>query len=250
MITRAHSIWIYGRLQRIIALIKTHLSQTSPQLPNWLYVNVDAIPGILDVLTYWSTIGPSTMTVRKMLSLRQHKSPSKNYLETLQIANMSPAYKQAIENNYKELREEIIEYYDNTNPEGLKIGWARLGDAGAQQMKQNREQMIEGMFRMRIDGNGPAKMQDEQLWYEMIGVFIPPQALWTRHPGFKNSNKILKWTDEPIPQDMQKKVCLGLIYFILLSVLTLSQLKKHVEETWKPNPTLIVWSTYYKKSLY
>jgi hypothetical protein len=90
----------------------------------------------------------------------------------------------------------------------------------------------------------------EQFRYEMIGVFIPPQALWSRHPGFKDANRMLKRTEEPIPRDMQNKVCLSRLCFVLLDVSTLSQLKTHVEKTWRPNLTLVVRLVYCKNSYY
>jgi hypothetical protein len=180
------------------------------------------------------------MTARKMQAMRRHNARG-NQKEVLQNSNISAAYKQAVEMGLRELRREIADIYDSASPaqrNGFAIGWAQLGREKASKMRQNREQMIEGMLQMRLEGNGPARMHHDRLWYDITGVFIPPKALWNRHQGFESSS-ILKCTDEPIPLDMQKKVS---IISLSVAYLIVIQLKAQVEKDWKPNPTFMVQS--------
>jgi hypothetical protein len=205
---------VNGRLQRVITLLMSSLSRSPPDLPSWLHVSVDSIPGILDALSYWSTFGPDIMTVRKMQGIRQH-NPNGQHMEVLRNPNVSAAYKQAVELHLRDLKEEIAHVYDSTPPSkrnSIRVGWAQLGREGARKVRKNREQMIEGMLQMRLEGNGPARMQHERLWYDIAGVFIPPKALWSRHPGFESSS-VLKHTDEPIPLDLQKMVSVLTFFF-------------------------------------
>jgi hypothetical protein len=197
-------------LQITINDLKSRLSASPPNLPSWLYVNKDVIPGLQDALEYWSTTVPRERTTTGMLHAHTYNPPSNTAASILGISNVSPEYRAKLENTMKEKRNKISQMLDGLdNKQLLQLGIIQPGESAEEAKKaisKRKEELVDIMFKADLDGTMEGQMGREQTFYELFKVFIPPLELWSRHPGFEWA-KQNNHSEAPPPQKVQKQVC-------------------------------------------
>ncbi|KAK0206934.1 hypothetical protein DFS33DRAFT_1317984 [Desarmillaria ectypa] len=196
--------YCYVRFMNVVKSLLRDLQTSSCQLPHWLHVTKDSIPGIVSSLRYWDT-QLSRRTVREML--RRHRQ-FKN--SPVNIPNL----------NLQDIKAEID---GMTDDEIINFGQVQMQIPPPSE-KEARHEWLMGMrimmFRVLASGNEGRRSSQfsiEEAWYGITQCFLPPKVLRPRHKSF---GKL--WASiSQSPSQILKKQALG-----------------HIEETWKPNPSL------------
>ncbi|KAK0444383.1 hypothetical protein EV421DRAFT_1800777 [Armillaria borealis] len=181
------------------------LQTPSYQLPHWLHVTKDSIPGIVASLRYWDT-QLSHRTVQEMLRRHRQFENSPVNLPNLHLQDIK------------------AEIDDMTDDEVINFGQVQMQMPPPSE-KEARQEWLTGMrimmFRMLASGNDKSRrssqFSNEEAWYGITQCFIPPKVLRARHKSFDEL-----WAGiSQSPTQVLKE-----------------QARKHIERTWKPNPSL------------
>lgn len=172
--------------------VRERLSTDIPNLPEWLHLDRDAIPGVLRTLNYWLTIKKSTKT---MLASHQHQNAeaSQQAMELVALQTGNQALQRKIEETKAEQRREMEESLRAMTddmimdfpfvPPGASPGQARA------LLEQNIDSLVdtlqESYTKGRITGY-------EEIWYERTKVFLPPWAFRPFHDGFVDAWEQIK----------------------------------------------------------
>jgi len=191
-------------LQDIIVDMKVRLQKHPACLPAWLYVNSDAIPGIVDALDFWSTTEQSTSQM-----LRDHAECTGPDLSALlNDPLVSPAYKKSIRIGIQAQRREAYNLVNTLSDEEMvRGGFVQPGQSLAQatrEVARNKDAIVDRMLEGRKEGTWPCRKQEEE-WYKITKVFPPPPSLRDRHAGFESYDVLRKTELFPVPS--QQKVC-------------------------------------------
>ncbi|KAK0243185.1 hypothetical protein EDD85DRAFT_814167 [Armillaria nabsnona] len=196
--------YCHVRFMNVVKSLLRDLQTSSYQLPHWLHVAKDSIPGIVASLRYWDT-QLSHRTVPEML--RRHR----------QFEN-SPVNPPKLK-----LQDIKAEIDGMTDDEVINFGQVQMQMPPSE--KEALQEWLTGMrimmFRMLASGNEQGRRSsqffNEEAWYGITQCFIPPKVLRTRHKSFDEL-----WAGiSQSPTQVLKK-----------------QARKHIERTWKPNPSL------------
>ncbi|GBE90098.1 hypothetical protein BKA93DRAFT_457437 [Sparassis latifolia] len=213
--------YCHERLQNVIKDLQSRLSERPSRFPSWIHVDTEAVPGILEALKVWSTIADNTNTAQ-MLAAHHPISAGKSPLDFLDDPKISPAYKQMIEKNLADKRLKATEVVRALPPETLeKMGLVDPGPDATPRQKRLYKECFQGVVDSTLElvFSGTGTMSVEKMWYDQNKVFLPPPELWSRHPGFEDFAAFKNQLKKAKPS-MAKSW------------------KKHIEQTWKPNPTL------------
>jgi hypothetical protein len=184
--------------------IKTRLHKCPVHLPAWLYVNTEAIPGIIDALDFWSTTQQSTTRM-----LRDHvECTASDGSELLKDPLASSAHKEGFRIGLQAQRQNMYNLVDNLSDEGMvRGGFVRPGQSleqARQEVARNRDSIVDSMLENQKNGSWPGRKREEE-WYKITKVFIPPPDLRARHPGFESYESFRATGFFPISS--QQRVC-------------------------------------------
>lgn len=192
------------RLQDIIIDVKARLQKHPASLPAWLYINSDAIPGIVDALDFWSTTEQSTSHMLRDHAECTGSDPSALLSDPL----VSPAYKESIRIGLQAQRQELYNLVDTLSDEEMvRGGFVQPGQSLAQarrEVARNKDAIVGRMLESRKEGSWPCRKQEEE-WYKITKVFPPPPSLRGRHAGFESYEVFRTTALFPVP--LQQKVC-------------------------------------------
>ncbi|KAK0230370.1 hypothetical protein IW262DRAFT_397327 [Armillaria fumosa] len=193
------------RFLNVVKSLLKDLQTSSYRLPHWLHVTKDSIPGIVASLRYWDA-QLSHRTVQEML--RQHR----------QFENAPVNFS---DSKLQDIKAEI----DNmTDDEVINFGQVQMQIPPPSE-KKARQEWLTGMrimmFRLLASGNDKGRRSSqfskEEAWYRITQCFIPPKVLRARHKSF---DELWAGITQSATQVLKK------------------QARKHIEGTWKPNPSL------------
>ncbi|TFY79515.1 hypothetical protein EWM64_g4494 [Hericium alpestre] len=209
--------YCWDRYQKVVAELRSRLTETPLRLPPWLYVVEDCIPPILEILDFWTKF-PEEKSTKAMLS-HHHVIDEKEML--LNNPLITGAFKDKYHENYLERRQEFSELVDAMTEEQLmEIGLAELGKTPEQNKKilaERRDAYLDEAVELMEKGP-TTQFAYEKEWFKMVQCFMPPRQLRKRHPGF---SQLFKGVME------HKKPTKGL----------LQKVKSHINSDWKPNLT-------------
>lgn len=156
--------------------IRAGLSTSTPNFPEWLHLDKDAIPGVLRTLEYWLTTKKSTKT---MLSMHQHQSAEALHTDIGLIglktgnAELQRKIEEASAKQRREMAESIrampVDMLMSLKfvPRGASLSQARA------LLEQNIDSLVDQMQASHVKGRVTGY---EELWYEQTQVFLPPRA--------------------------------------------------------------------------
>ncbi|KAK0461719.1 uncharacterized protein EV420DRAFT_1526820 [Desarmillaria tabescens] len=196
--------YCHVRFMNIVKSLLRNLQTPSYQLPHWLHVTKDSIPGIVTSLRYWDT-QLSQRTVQEMLHRHRQFENSPISLPNL---------------NLQDIKAEIDTMTDD---EIIDFGHVQMQMSPPSE-KEARQEWLMGirimMFRMLASGNEgrrSSQFSTEEAWYGITQCFLPPKVLRSRHESF---DKLWASISQSPSQALKK------------------QALDHIEGTWKPNPSL------------
>jgi hypothetical protein len=179
---------ISHRLRDTIKSLKSRLAESPPRLPNWLYISHQSIDPIQDTLTYWLNWEyESDCSNPEIFSEHAHDPPSastKKLVNDTRIS-ISPEYRARIVENFNAQRDAIARDYledEDLIAETSVFGFAPRNASASERKKvleEKREEILDHLYKAVMDGT----MLFEQNWYQNTKVFVPPPALWDRHPS-------------------------------------------------------------------
>ncbi|KAI0366579.1 hypothetical protein BV20DRAFT_971757 [Pilatotrama ljubarskyi] len=212
--------YCYDRLQSVMRDLQRRLITKPPSVPAWIHVHEEAIPAILGTLQYWLATEKSTHT---MLANHVHRNPEARrrkpdvVLERTRNLQLQWMRDESEAENRRELEAALRSMTDEKLatmpfvPPGASPAQARAF------VEKHMELLLDAMQDMNQDGRVAGF---EELWYEQTKVFLPPEELRSRHPGFDAA-----WT--------QVKRRSGQV-----DVYALRNVLAHVLDDWKANITL------------
>lgn len=174
-------------LRKVMETIRARLSVKTPNLPEWLHVNQDAVPGVLRALDYWLTTPKST---KRTISLHEHKHPEDSNREL---------ERDALRTSNSELKRKILETRADERRQLKASLRAMTGEtiisqglpfvprgASPRQARALLEENIESVLDVlqRSYKNGRITGYEES-WYGRVKVLLPPQGYMGYHVGFK-----------------------------------------------------------------
>ncbi len=161
-----------SRFMTVVRSLLRDLQTPSYQLPHWLHVTKDSIPGIVASLRYWDT-QLSHRTVQEML--RRHRQFENSPVD---LPNL----------HLQDIKAEID---DMTDDEVINFGQVQMQMPPPSE-NEARQEWLTGMrivmFRMLASGNDKSRrsfqFSNEEAWYGITQCFIPPKVLRARHKSF------------------------------------------------------------------
>jgi len=177
---------MHSRLRGVIDDTKTRLLKCPVQLPQWLHVNSEAIPDIVAALDYWSTMELSTPQI-----LLEHVPSTSGADRSCVIENdeVSPGYILASQERAAANRQGVYDLLDSFTDDHLQcfgyVGPGQTLEEARLQMILKRESIVDRLVENTAYGSWPSRL-DEEAWYRKTKVFLPPQELFGRHPGFSD----------------------------------------------------------------
>ncbi|KAJ6457420.1 hypothetical protein C8R47DRAFT_1203442 [Mycena vitilis] len=212
--------YCHNRLQKVVDDLKLALGQGSKlALPSWIYVDSVAAPKIIAILDFWSSV-PLNFNTQETLSVHTASSPA-GVLDLLKSPTMSREFRAGVEANVATQRAHVMKMIGTMTETQLRqLDLAPPSQtASAEEKRQlaiRREESINGMLATVINNNG--NMSYERFWYEKVKIFVPHPELWSKHVGMD----LFRGMTTGSPPSYKK----------------LSKVEKHINQTWKPNPTL------------
>ncbi len=186
-------------LENVIENIRTRLSTTPPNLPEWLHVEKGSIPGILRALDYWLVTPKSTKT---FLSLHEHQKPEVGHgaLERTALRTGNRELKRKLDETNAEERRELKASFRSMSderimalsfvPQGLSPRKARAF------LEEHLEVVVDALQESFRKGRETGY---EEQWYERTKVLLPPKQFMAYHDGFDAAWDELK-RDESIDE--------------------------------------------------
>jgi hypothetical protein len=164
------------------------LEEKPPRLPSWIYISNESIIPIQNALTYWliwehETNFPNT----KIFSQHVHDRPSASTKKLVNdpTISISPEYRTRLVEIFHAERDSIARDYlqdENLIAQSSVFGFAPKNASASERKKvleEKREEILDHLYTIVMDGT----MLFEQNWYENTKIFVPPPALWDRHPS-------------------------------------------------------------------
>ncbi|KAH7922618.1 hypothetical protein BV22DRAFT_1070111 [Leucogyrophana mollusca] len=206
-------------IKKLIHLLSENSAPTS--LPSWLYVDASSKGPIIDALQYWAT--ETTKSAAGFLRGHPGEAPDIFSNPILHGPGISSEYKDMLQSGQDRRRTQAAQALDALSMDQLRqfsLIPAGVSDAeGRKLMAQQREELIDALVTLSMDGTSDAQLHHEVEWYKMTKAFVPPPELWPRHPGFEKYS-IFK---QPRQKFSQKAA---------------DMLASRVLKSWKPNLTL------------
>ncbi|KAF8876824.1 hypothetical protein BD779DRAFT_1695306 [Infundibulicybe gibba] len=198
--------------RRLLSTMKDlmdRLVNVPPRLPTWMHVNSEAIDPIMEILHFGLVYRlPGT-----------HNLDTKNNpLKKALFDGTSGVYMDAVKESQALRRQEALEVLANEPPEELEmLGLTPPPHSASAQAKreyeERKERIVDALVEISKDGAGDVRI--EKVWYQRTKVFMPPKALWSRHPQFE-SYQVMGTSAPRSPK----------------------YINSHIKKTWKPNWTL------------
>ncbi|KAI0649800.1 hypothetical protein C8Q79DRAFT_923284 [Trametes meyenii] len=213
--------YCYDRLMQVVKDLTTRLSSSPHSIPDFLHVEANSIPPVLDALDYWRRTQKSTRT---MLGCHQYSNPHERWAArdmAIRGGGDRSGLRSELRDRFSEQRSQIETMF-RTLPENqlLQLPWMppeiRTGRDARKFVDSNMDMLVNMIQQMSTTGRVPTH---EQAFYEHVKVFFPPPELWGRHPGFKQAWETFM-NGEDINQAIERKVT------------------AHIEREWKTNITL------------
>jgi hypothetical protein len=192
------------RLMGVIRDLVGRLSEMPPRLPSWLHVDKDSVNAVLPALNFWST--DKSRSTTDFLSTFAHYNPSEHLSSAgrLNLESFGPSY-----DPLQSHREEAARTLDNLTDEEL-LGMAssfEMPNASTVEVREmielNKESLVDGMVMRGFDNNLKWGLENEEAWYKVVKVFVPPAKLRHLHPGF---DYFLQISDGEASESHLKKV--------------------------------------------
>lgn len=187
-------------LENVMENIRTRLSTTTPDLPEWLHVKKGSIPGILRALDYWLTTPKSTKT---FLSLHEHQKPEVGHgaLERTALRTGNIELKRKLDETKAEERRELKASFRSMSderimalsfvPQGLSPRKARVF------LEEHLEVIVDALQESFKKGRETGY---EEQWYGRTKVLLPPKRFMACHDGFDAAWDELKREEEGIDE--------------------------------------------------
>ncbi|KAF8876861.1 hypothetical protein BD779DRAFT_1677610 [Infundibulicybe gibba] len=211
------------RLLSVMKDLVTRLAGTPPRLPAWIHVNAEAIDRVTEILRFWVDL-PSCgeSKTSDVLVAHELKTTDDHFEEALKNPSVSSTFRDTIRHNLDQARKNILDMIASGTPEQLAMTNLtpppRSASAAVKrEYEEHKKLLVDTMVEQSLSNIGD--MGIEKLWYQITKVFMPPRALWSRHPRFESYQQMGFGTrDNPDPR--------------------FSQINSHIRNTWKPNWTL------------
>lgn len=164
--------------------VRERLSTDTPNLPEWLHLDRDAIPGVLRILNYWLTTKKSTKT---MLASHQHQNAeaSQQAMELIALQTGNQALQRKIEESKAEQRREMEESLRSmTDDMIMDFPFVPPGASPSQAralLEKNMDSLVDTLAESYTKGRITGY---EEIWYERTKVFLPPWPFRPFHNGF------------------------------------------------------------------
>ncbi|KAK0204498.1 hypothetical protein DFS33DRAFT_1382374 [Desarmillaria ectypa] len=232
-----------SRFKKIVTALLKRLQESPPNLPAWIYITEETIPGIIDALKYWD-IKTSHRNTKDMLHhlARTARTP----VEHSQFLNSPGMVSNFLDTYYKlqEKREQLNDFVDVGLSEEQAIDMAsKIMPRPMSRDPQWRKKWLANecasvvnlLFEDKGDGQTRAHQRNELIieedWYQPTQCFIPPAILRSRHEGFDELWGI--FTEEEkgkarTPRSLDDKV------------------RNHIETTWEPNTLLFARTLHFE----
>lgn len=124
----------------------------------------------------------------------------------LDSPGVAPEFREMFRSGLDQKRKQIAAMIDNLGDAQLaQMGFLEPGATPAQAralLAEQREEIIEDLISAEVDGNVAAKVDREQEWYQITKTFMPPEGLWSRHPGYE---KFRRFREDPGRASLSKK---------------------------------------------
>lgn len=198
----------------------THeLSKSPPALPTWLHVEANTIPVVLRALEYWTK---AQKTTRKMLAHHTYMSPEAQWSQRAQALSSGGDggdFRGQLRDSFNEQRRAIETTLRGlTDAQLLQMQWLPQGITareGRAFVESNMEMLVNMMQQMVSTGKVPTNEQD---WYKLTKVFLPPKELRGRHPGFQQAWSTMTQGADDVERGVARKVSSTLDLRLLISI--------------------------------
>ncbi|KAI0357691.1 hypothetical protein OH77DRAFT_1435494 [Trametes cingulata] len=186
--------YCYDRLQAIMRDLQRRLVAKPPDLPSWVYLSEEAIPAVLGTLQYWLAAEKSA---QKMLANHTHQNPDSPrqqrdvVLERTRNVHLQWLRDDSAAERRKDFKDQVKRMTDETL---VQMPFVPSGSPPAQArafLDKHMDVVLDVLEKW--DNNcGRRIVGFEEQWYERTKVFLPPQELRSRHPGFEAAWKQVK----------------------------------------------------------
>lgn len=123
------------------------------------------------------------------------------------LPGANPAWQQTMNQNVATHKEEIRKAFLNLSDADLaksNLVSPRTPPSRARAMiRDNLDMLVDEMHNVTLGGRLPTQ---ETTWYKSMKVFIPPDEILSRHPGFDTAFSKVKATGT-VPPALARKVC-------------------------------------------
>lgn len=196
------------RLQKTMKDLRKILTADTLTLPRWIHLDPIALPGILDILDYWTTDVKKDRNISGLLSA----SGAYGTIDSLKtFGNLSASYEKMLEEQIARNREGAARMIDmNPSACGLRPPTSRSTPEERRLYEKQREVLITKSVEMMMESRGGDIT--EKTWYDQTKVFIPPPELWSRHPNFEVARGMKGGGN--FPPGTLPKVCLNTMILV------------------------------------
>ncbi|EIW52006.1 uncharacterized protein TRAVEDRAFT_53988 [Trametes versicolor FP-101664 SS1] len=213
--------YCYDRLMTVVKDLTRELSKSPPALPAWLHVEVNTIPVVLLALDYWTR---AQKTTRKMLANHTYMTPEAQWSQRAQALGSGGDggdFRTQLRDSFTEQRCAIEATLRGlSDAQLLQMQWLPQGMTareGRAFVNSNMEMLVNMMQQMVSTGKVPTNEQD---WYKLTKVFLPPAELRGRHPSFQKAWSTMTQGADDVERSLARKI------------------NSHIENEWRTNITL------------
>ncbi|KAF7790664.1 hypothetical protein EIP86_001620 [Pleurotus ostreatoroseus] len=214
------------RLKNVMENLIVQLSESPPDLPEWLYVTNNSIAPIIEVLSMWldTRRDPMHKSTAYLVNAWDYKTeqPEEAADRMNELANLHED--SLIAKGWKSRqnsRTAMEQFVDSCSAEFLvQLGVVRPNASPVEierARKDNREKLVEVLTELQNHLDKKEKPL-EDAWLKRMKVFLPPRSLWSRHPGF---------------EELVKQLSKG-----GMKNAKVKQVEAHIMDDWKPNDTV------------
>ncbi|SJK99726.1 uncharacterized protein ARMOST_03037 [Armillaria ostoyae] len=223
------------RFKKIVKALLKRLQESPPNLPAWIYITQETIPGIIDALKYWDTKISQKNTKDMLRHLARTARTPAEHSQFLNSPGMASNFLDTYHKRQEEKREQLKNFVDVGLSEEQVIDMAskfmprpipRDPQRRKKWLADGRAAVVNLLLEDKGDGQTKAQRNEfilEEGWYELTQCFVPPAILRSRHDGFDELWGI--FTEE---EKGETRTSDGLD----------DKVRNHIETTWKPNPSL------------
>ncbi|KAK0218347.1 hypothetical protein EDD85DRAFT_797736 [Armillaria nabsnona] len=224
------------RFKKIVKALLKRLQESPPNLPSWIYITQETIPGIIDALKYWDTKISQKNTKDMLRHLARTARTPAEHSQFLNSPGMASNFLDTYHKRQEEKQEQLKNFVDVGLSEEQVIDMAselmsRPISRDPQRRKKwladGRAAVVNLLLEDKGDGQAKAHQRNEFIleegWYQLTQCFIPPAILRSRRDGFNELWGIFREEEKG-----KTRTSDGLD----------DKVRNHIETTWKPNPSL------------